>query len=59
MNAGEAAKAAEIIKPKIAIPMHYNANCWGRKNGEEFKRNIKERLRFYEQAKQRSKTGYL
>ena len=24
MNAGESAKAAAIIKPKIAIPMHYN-----------------------------------
>jgi len=25
MNAGEAAKAASIIKPKIAIPMHYGS----------------------------------
>ena len=41
MNAGEAAKAAEIIKPKIAIPMHYNANCWGRKNGERIQKKYK------------------
>ncbi|MEK6973381.1 MAG: MBL fold metallo-hydrolase [archaeon] len=42
MNAGEAAKAAEIIKPKIAIPMHYNAGIAGaEKNGEEFKKKYK------------------
>ena len=39
MNAGEAAKAAEIIKPKIAIPMHYNAGIAG---AEKMGKNSKE-----------------
>jgi len=42
MNAEEAAKAAEIIKPKVAIPMHYNAGIAGKeKDGEEFKKKYK------------------
>jgi L-ascorbate metabolism protein UlaG (beta-lactamase superfamily) len=42
MNVEEAAKAAEIIKAKITIPMHYNAGIAGtEKNGEEFKKIYK------------------
>lgn len=37
MTAEEAAKAAEIIKPKIAVPMHYGAVVGSVKDAERFK----------------------
>ncbi len=41
MNAKEAAKATELIKPKIAIPMHYGAIVGSEKDALEFKRLAK------------------
>ncbi len=41
MNAEEAAKAAEIIKPQIAIPMHYGEVAGSIKDAEEFKNKCK------------------
>ena len=38
MTAEEAAKAAEIIKPKVAIPMHYGAIVGTANDAERFKR---------------------
>jgi len=37
MNAKEAAKAANIIKPKIAIPMHYGSVVGTKKDAKKFK----------------------
>ena len=37
MTADEAAKAAEIIKPKLAIPMHWGAIVGTQKDAEKFK----------------------
>lgn len=36
MNAEEAAKAAEIIKPEVAIPMHYGAIVGSKSDAEKF-----------------------
>jgi len=44
MNAEEAAKAAEIIKPQIAIPMHYGIVAGSTKDAEEFKSKCKVRV---------------
>ena len=41
MNAKEAAKATELIKPKIAIPMHYGTIVGSEKDAIEFKRLAK------------------
>lgn len=41
MNAKEAAKAAETIKPKIAVPMHYGAIVGTEKDAEDFKKLFK------------------
>ena len=38
MSADEAAKAAEIIKPKLAIPMHYGTVAGTREDAERFVR---------------------
>lgn len=38
MNAEEAAQAADMIKPKIAIPMHYGSTIGGNEDAEEFKK---------------------
>jgi len=38
MNAEEAVKAAELIKPKIAIPMHYGSIVGDEKDAEEFQK---------------------
>lgn len=38
MTAQEAANAAAIIKPKIAVPMHWGSIIGSRKDAEEFKR---------------------
>ena len=37
MNIDEAVKALKIIKPKLAIPMHYNTLSEIKANPEEFK----------------------
>ncbi|MCX8190295.1 MAG: MBL fold metallo-hydrolase [Candidatus Diapherotrites archaeon] len=37
MNAEEAAEAAEIIKPKVAIPMHYGSIVGSQKDAQTFK----------------------
>jgi len=37
MNAKEAAKAANMIKPKIAIPMHYGSIVGTKKDAKKFK----------------------
>ena len=37
MSAEEAAEAAELIKPTLAIPMHYGAIIGGKEDAEEFK----------------------
>jgi len=36
MNAEEAAEAAKLIKPFIAIPMHYGSIIGEKKDAEEF-----------------------
>ncbi len=42
MTAEEAAQAAKMIKPKIAIPMHYGAIVGSVKDAEKFKELVKE-----------------
>ncbi|MCX7699157.1 MAG: MBL fold metallo-hydrolase [Candidatus Goldbacteria bacterium] len=44
MNAIEAAKAAEIIKPDIAIPMHYGVVTGSLKDAETFKKECKVKV---------------
>ena len=41
MTAKEAAKATEIIKPKIAIPMHYGTIVGSERDAIEFKNLVK------------------
>lgn len=41
MNPAEAAKAAEIINPAVAVPMHYGTVVGSSKDAEEFKRLCK------------------
>ncbi|MEM1535699.1 MAG: MBL fold metallo-hydrolase [Candidatus Pacearchaeota archaeon] len=43
MNAEEAAKAASLIKPSIAIPMHYGSIVGSRKDAENFCNLCKEK----------------
>jgi len=45
MNAKEAAQAANTIKPKIAIPMHWGSIVGSEKDAEEFKRLCKVEVR--------------
>jgi len=42
MNAEEAAEAAKLIKPMLAIPMHYGGIIGSREDAEEFVRLCKE-----------------
>lgn len=42
MTAEEAAEAVKMIKPKIAIPMHYAAIVGSEKDAEKFKHLVKE-----------------
>jgi L-ascorbate metabolism protein UlaG (beta-lactamase superfamily) len=42
MTAEEAAEAAKMIKPKIAIPMHYGAIVGSAKDAEKFKTLVKD-----------------
>jgi len=41
MNAEEAAKAVEIIKPKVAVPIHYGSIVGSKKDAERFKSLVK------------------
>lgn len=43
MGVEAAAKAVELVKPKVAIPMHYNTFPVIEKNPEEFKKAVEER----------------
>ncbi len=38
MNAAEAAQAADLIKPRLAVPMHWGSIVGSRQDAEEFKR---------------------
>ncbi len=38
MTAEEASQAVDIIKPRIAIPMHYNSIIGTKKDAEKFKK---------------------
>lgn len=42
MTAEEAAKAVNLIKPKIAMPMHYGAIVGNERDAYKFERNVKE-----------------
>jgi L-ascorbate metabolism protein UlaG (beta-lactamase superfamily) len=42
MTAEEAAEAVKMIKPKIAIPMHFGAIVGSEKDAEKFKQLVKE-----------------
>ena len=44
MTAEEAAKAAEDIKPKVAIPMHYGAIVGDERDAERFKRILEGKI---------------
>jgi L-ascorbate metabolism protein UlaG (beta-lactamase superfamily) len=41
MNAEEAARAVEIIKPKVAVPIHYGSIVGSKKDAEKFKSLVK------------------
>ena len=43
MNAKEAAEAVEIVKPEIAVPMHYGLIVGNENDGEEFKKYVKNK----------------
>jgi L-ascorbate metabolism protein UlaG (beta-lactamase superfamily) len=42
MNVNEAVEAVKIIKPKIAVPMHYGSIISSRKDAEEFKKQAEK-----------------
>jgi L-ascorbate metabolism protein UlaG (beta-lactamase superfamily) len=42
MTAEEAAEAVKLIKPKVAIPMHYGAIVGSREDAEKFKQLVKD-----------------
>lgn len=44
MTADEAVKAAEAIKPKIAIPMHYGAIVGSEKDAEKFQKALEGKV---------------
>jgi len=48
MDAKEAAKAADVIKPKIAIPMHWGSIVGSKEDAEEFERLCKCEVRILE-----------
>ncbi|MBN2754668.1 MAG: MBL fold metallo-hydrolase [Candidatus Goldbacteria bacterium] len=43
MTAKEAALAVDLIKPEIAVPMHYGLIVGNKNDGEEFKKFIKDK----------------
>ncbi|MFP4400897.1 MAG: MBL fold metallo-hydrolase, partial [Candidatus Woesearchaeota archaeon] len=48
MNAEEAASAANMIRPKIAVPMHYNAIVGSVSDAERFKSLCKCQVKIME-----------
>ena len=44
IGSSEAAKAVELIKPKVAIPMHYQTFPVLASSAEEFKKMVKEKM---------------
>ncbi len=48
MNAREASEAADAIKPKVAIPMHWGSGLGSKKTAEEFKRLCSVEVRILE-----------
>jgi L-ascorbate metabolism protein UlaG (beta-lactamase superfamily) len=50
MDAKEAAQAAEIIKPKIAIPMHYDSIVGTTNDAEQFRELYKGNVKIMEKA---------
>jgi L-ascorbate metabolism protein UlaG (beta-lactamase superfamily) len=44
MGAKEAANAAILIKPKIAVPMHYDSGIGTKEDAKEFKKLIENRI---------------
>lgn len=51
MNAEEAVEAAELIRPKIAIPMHYGSVVGNEKDAESFKELFSGRTLILEKGK--------
>lgn len=51
MTAQEAAEAAAVINPKIAIPMHYGAIVGSRKDAETFQKLVKCEVRLLEKER--------
>lgn len=45
MNAKEAAELVNIIKPEIAVPVHYNSIVGGTENGEMFQKSLKNDIK--------------
>lgn len=45
MNLDEAVEAAKLIKPKIAVPIHYNVIDGTKANPEEFKKKLEGEVR--------------
>jgi L-ascorbate metabolism protein UlaG (beta-lactamase superfamily) len=45
MGIKEAVKAVELVKPKLAIPMHYNTWPPIKQNPEEFKKAVEEKVK--------------
>ena len=50
MDSKEAAQAAEIIKPKIAIPMHYDSIVGSIKDAEKFRELYKGNVKIMEKV---------
>jgi L-ascorbate metabolism protein UlaG (beta-lactamase superfamily) len=50
MNAEEAVQAAQIIQPKIAIPMHYDAIVGSRNDAEKFKQMYQGNVQIMEKS---------
>jgi len=44
MGPYEAAKAAELIRAKFVVPMHYNTFDLIRQDPDEFRRMVRERI---------------
>ncbi|MDD5432572.1 MAG: MBL fold metallo-hydrolase [Candidatus Omnitrophica bacterium] len=44
MNAQEASEAALVIKPKVAIPMHYGSGTGSKEDGERFAELLKGKI---------------
>jgi L-ascorbate metabolism protein UlaG (beta-lactamase superfamily) len=49
MTAKEAAEAADVFKPDIAVPMHWGSIAGSKKDAEEFKKLAKCRVEILEQ----------